>query len=39
MGLILKREEIVSFLKEKAVFDGTEKIIWANISSAQGPMW
>ena len=36
MGLILKLEEIVSFLKEKAVFDGTEKIIWTNISSAQG---
>lgn len=36
MGLILKREEIVSFLQENAAYDGTEKIIWANIGSATG---
>ena len=38
MGLILKREEIISFLKENKLYDGTEKIIWANIENAQGPM-
>jgi hypothetical protein len=38
MDLFLKREEITSFLKEKKLYDGTEKIIWANISNAQGPM-
>ncbi|MDG4966813.1 hypothetical protein OGZ37_09540 [Lactococcus lactis] len=37
MSLVLRREQIVSFLKEKIVYDGTEKIIWANIGSAKGP--
>ena len=36
MGLILKREEIVSFLQENTAYDGTEKIIWANIGSTGG---
>lgn len=35
MGLVLKREKIISFLKEKNCFDGSEKIIWANVKNAQ----
>lgn len=38
MGLILKREEILDFLKENKLTDGTENIIWANVNNAQGPM-
>lgn len=38
MGLILKREEVIHFLKENDCCDGTENIVWANIKDAQGPM-
>ena len=38
MNLFLKRKEIISFLKNKNFFDGTEKAVWANINGVQGDM-
>lgn len=36
MGLFLKREEIIDFIKSNSLYDGTEKVIWANLNSSRG---